>query len=70
MDVENFQDKRFSYEKHNPLPASAATTVVKVTDNQKLEKLLLPISDLENNLSAVCEALAEENEEELQLQRS
>ena len=45
-------------------------TVVKVTDNQKLEKLLLPISDLENNLSAVCEALAEENEEELQLQRS
>ena len=50
------------------LPTSAATTVVKIADNQKVEMLLLRISDLENKLSDVCEALAEENAERLHLQ--
>ena len=68
VDVENFLDKKFSYEKHIPLPASAATTSVKIADNQKVEMLLLKISDLENKLSNVCEALAEENAERLHLQ--
>ena len=57
--MENFLDKTFSYEKHISLPASAATTFVKIADNQKLEMLLLRISDLENRLSDVCEAIAE-----------
>ena len=35
---------------------------------QKVEMLLLKISDLENKLSNVCEALAEENAERLHLQ--
>ena len=68
MYVENFLNKTFSYEKHIPLPASAATTFVKIADNQKVDMLLLKISDLENKLSNVCEALAEENAERLHLQ--
>ena len=68
VNVENVLDKTFSYEKHIPLPASAATTFVKIADNQKVEMLLLKISDLENKLSNVCEALAEENAERLHLQ--
>ena len=59
MDVENFLNKTLSYEKHISLPASAATTFVKIADNQKIEMLLLRISDLENKLSDVCEAIAE-----------
>ena len=35
VDVENFLDKRFSHEKHMALATSAATTVVKIADNQK-----------------------------------
>ena len=69
VDVENFSDKRFSYEKHIPLPASDDTTTFdKIADNQKVEMLLLRISDLENKLSNVCEALAEEIAEWLHLQ--
>ena len=68
VDVKNFFNKRFSYKKHMHLPTSAATTVVKIADNQKVEMLLLRISDLENKLSDVCEALAEENAEQLHLQ--
>ena len=68
VDVENFLDERFSYEKYMLFPASAATTVFKIADNQKVEMLLLRISDLENKLSDVCEALAEENAERLHLQ--
>ena len=66
--MENFLDKRFCYEKHMPLSTSAVTTAVKIADNQKVEMLLLRISDLENKLSDVCEALAEENAERLHLQ--
>ena len=57
MDVENVLDKTLSYEKHIPFPASAATTFVKIADNQKVEMLLLKMSDSENKLSNVCEAL-------------
>ena len=60
-------DKTFSYAKHIPLPASATITFVKIANNQKVEMLLLKISDLENKLSNVSEALAEENAERLHL---
>ena len=35
----------------------AATTFVKIADNQKVEMLFLKMSDLENKLSNVCEVL-------------
>ena len=55
--MENVLDKTFSYEKHIPFPASAATTFVNIADNQKVEMLLLKMSDSENKLLNVCEAL-------------
>ena len=55
--MENVLDKTLSYEKHIPFPASAATTFVKIADNQKVEMLLLKMSDSEKKLSNVCEAL-------------
>ena len=58
-ELEQFLCTPFHFEKNIPNKASS-TTIVKIVDNEKTEQLLPKISELENKLSIVCQALSEE----------
>ena len=58
-ELEQFLCSPFKFEKNVP---KASSTIVKIVDNnnEKTEKLLAKISELENKLSIVCQVLSEE----------
>ena len=58
-ELEQFLCAPFHFEKNIPNKASS-TTIVKIVGNEKTEQLLPKISELENKLSIVCQALSEE----------
>ena len=66
-DLEDFLNSPFNYEKHIFKPS--ASSVVKIIDTEKIDKLLSRINELENKLSVVFKALSEENPQRLELQR-
>ena len=57
-ELEQFLCTPFHFEKN--IPKASLITIVKNVDNEKTEKVLAKISELENKLSIVCQALSEE----------
>ena len=57
-ELEQFLCTPFHFEKN--IPKASLITIVKNVDNEKTEKALAKISELENKLSIVCQALSEE----------
>ena len=49
-------------------PKASSTTIVQIADNVKTEKLVAKISELENKISIVSQALSEETTAKLELQ--
>ena len=66
-ELEQFLCTPFHFEKNIPNKASS-TTIIKIVDNEKTEKLLAKISELENKLLIVCQTLSEETTAKLELQ--
>ena len=65
-ELEQFSCTPFHFEKN--IPKASLITIVKNVDNEKTEKVLAKISELENKLSIVCQALSEETTAKLELQ--
>ena len=66
-DLEDFLNSPFNYEKH--IFKLSTSSVVKIVDTEKIDKLLSRINELENKISVVCKALSKENSQRLELQQ-